>query len=423
MEEQLLHFIWHSKLFRHEELVTTGGQAVEIHHPGFPNHDQGPDFLQARIQIGDQFWAGHVEIHVRSSAWYLHTHESDPHYNTVILHVVWQEDVPVQTSTGFVPPCIELHDKVDKGLLDRYRHLMNNKEWIPCASAIKSVNPLVINNWLERLMSERLERKTEHIAMIHKRCGGDWDQTFFVMLCRHLGAPANSDAMENLGLKVPLNILRKHGDRPDQMESILFGVAGMLTKDLPPGYPQRLKHEFDFLKLKYGLHVIPALQWKFMRMRPVHFPTIRIAQLAMILSKHQSFLTWLEDFTRVEQWVNVFRVTPMEEYWYTHYHFKNESPPSHKSLGPDSARSLIINLVAPCMFYYGQMHAGERLKEKAIHLLAAIDAEKNSITKHWGQLGLSAHDALQSQALLHLKKEYCNARKCLHCAIGLQLLK
>ena len=423
MEEQLLHFIWHRKLYADEELTTTTGQRVRVIHPGIPNHDQGPDFLQARVRIDDQIWAGHVEIHVRSSSWYLHSHERDTHYNTVILHVVWQEDQPAKTEQGVIIPCIELCGIVDAVLLERYRHLMNNSEWVPCASSLENVSEIVRASWLDRLMAERLESKTDYIATILDRCNGDWEQTFFVMLSRHLGSPANGDAMENLGLKIPLTILRKHADRIDQIESILFGVAGMLTKELYAPYPSRLKKEFDFQKMKYGLQVIPSLQWKFMRMRPTHFPTIRIAQLAVILSKQQAFVQMVAGRATIKEWINLFRVSPQDEYWQTHYHFRSESPAAGKMLGLDTATSLLINLVGPFMFFYGKRQGLSQLKERAIALLSELPAEKNTIIRSWRECGWLAHDAGQTQALLHLKKKYCDQRRCLHCAVGLQVLR
>lgn len=423
MQEQLLHFIWHRKLFDHSQLVTTEGHQIQIIHPGIPNQDQGPDFLQARIRIGDQLWAGHVEIHIRSSSWNLHGHERDPHYNNVILHVVWTDDQPVRTLDGILIPCMTLEGIVKSELMNRYHHLMNSEEWIPCASSLSHVPDIIRTSWIERLMAERLESKTNYIRQILERCGNNYEQAFFVMLTRYLGAPANSDPMENLGLKIPLNILRKHGDRTDQIEAILFGVAGMLTKDLPQGYPQKLKKEFDFLKVKYELKVIPSLQWKFMRMRPAHFPTIRLAQLAVIVSGTSHFITLLSESVTASEWLRRFMVKAENEYWDYHYHFKSEAPFAEKRLGINTAESLVINLVAPFMFFYGKTQGLSELKDKAIQLLSEVPAEKNAIIQSWGDHGWSALDAGQSQALLHLKKNYCDGKRCLHCAIGLQIMR
>jgi len=422
MEEQLLHFIWHRRLFDQGSLSTTEDEPIEIVHTGIPNSDQGPDFLQARIKIGDQLWAGHVEIHIRSSAWYLHSHERDPHYNNVILHVVWKEDQPVVTANGFRIPCIELESRVDKTLLDRYHHLMNNQEWIPCASSLVQVNEVVRNSWLDRMMAERLENKTAYIQQILDRCGQHWEQAFFVAMARQLGAPANSDAMEELCIKIPWSIIRKHGDRIDQIESILFGCAGMLEKELHDPYVSRLKHEFEFLKKKYQLPVMPGLHWKFMRMRPVHFPTIRIAQLAMIIKSVSHFVTLLEEKESADPWIKRFMVRPHDAFWDTHYHFTSQSPKAIKQIGRNTAAVLVINVVAPVMFLYGKLQGKPTLKDHAVDLLQQLPAEENGIITQWRKCGWKIEDAGQTQGLLHLKKTYCEQRRCMHCAIGLQVL-
>ncbi len=423
MEEQLLHFIWHRQLFVRDDLLTTTGQAVAILHSGTPNHDQGPDFLQCRIRIGDQLWAGHVEIHVRSSAWYLHTHDHDSHYNNVILHVVWQEDQPVYTQDGYRIPCIELAGRVEVALLDRYRHLMNNEEWIPCASALTDVSVLVRTAWLDRLMAERLEAKTEAILRVLKDSDDNWEQTFYIMLARQLGAPANSDAMEMLASRVPLHLLRRHGDRPDQIEAILFGTAGMLGRELTDPYPVRMKNEFDFLKKKYALLPMQALQWRFMRMRPPHFPTMRIAQLAALIHAMPFFVSLLEAGMYAAEWMTRLSVQPLDAFWKTHYHFTAVAPGASGRLGVGTVGTLLINVVAPVLFLYGKHQGRAEMKEAAIRLLSELPSEKNAIVTRWQRCGWIAADAGQSQALLHLKKQYCDTRRCLHCAVGMQVLK
>lgn len=423
MEEQLLHFIWHRKLYDAIGLTTTAGESVDVFHTGIPNHDQGPDFLQSRIRIGDQLWAGHVEIHILSSAWFLHLHHHDPHYNNVILHVVWEEDQPVVTKDGFIVPTITLSGRVDLSLLDRYRHLMNNEEWVPCASALKDVPAIIRTSWLDRLMAERLEHKTGHVLQVLDRCRQDWEQTFYVMLARQLGAPTNGDPMEELALRVPLPLLRKHGDRIDQIEAILFGAAGMLPRERNVPYVISLKHEFEFLKKKYNLDALQGLQWKFMRMRPAHFPTIRIAHLAVMIAQQAHFITLLEQHLSAEQWIKLFRVRPANPFWNDHYHFSASSPRGSKQLGQNTAVTILINVIAPVMFLYGKHQGRPDLKERAVRLLEELPAEKNNIVTHWQECGWYVADAGQTQALLHLKKQYCDQRKCLHCAVGLYVIK
>lgn len=423
MEEALLQFIWHRSLYDPSGLITTDGRPVEVLHTGYPNQDQGPDFLQSRIRIGDQVWAGHVEIHILSSAWFLHLHHHDPHYNNVILHVVWEEDQPALTRDGSKVPAIALSGKVEPSLLDRYRHLMNNVEWVPCASGLMQVPEIVRTSWLERLMAERLEYKTDNVLRIFNQCRQDWEQTFYVMLARQLGAPVNGDPMEQLALRLPISLLRKHGDRIDQLEALLFGSAGMLSREIRDPYALALKREFDFLKKKYDLAVLQGLQWKFMRMRPAHFPTIRITQLAVMMARQPHWIMLFEEHLPAEAWIRLFRVEPAHPFWRDHYHFTASSPESAKQLGRSTAMTLVINVVAPVMFLYGKHQGRPGLKERAIELMQSLPPEKNAIVTGWQQCGWPAADAAQTQALLHLKKQYCDQRKCLHCAVGLQVIR
>lgn len=423
MEEQLLHFIWHRKLFNDAHLVTTKNEPIEIQHTGSANDHQGPDFLQARVLIGHQLWAGHVEIHVRSSAWYLHHHESDPHYNNVILHVVWTEDQPVHTLDGYLIPCLELDGRVDKQLLERFRNLMRNETWVPCAPALSEVSTLVRTSWLERIMAERLEEKAESINNIRNQYKGDWEQTFYVLLARQLAAPVNSDAMEQLCRVVPLSLVRRHNNRIDQIEALLFGASGLLGHDMNEPYAMKLKSEFAFLKNKYNLTPMDALHWKFLRMRPAHFPTIRIAQMTKIISGIEHFMAQVESTQNGSDWVNMFSVIPAHSFWDSHYHFTASSPVAPKALGKGTAATLVINVVAPVMFVYGKHQGNPILKEKAIGLLEDMPAEKNAIISGWNKLDWKAANAGQTQALIQLKKRYCDVRRCLHCAIGLRVIR
>ncbi len=423
MEEQLLHFIWQRKLFDHSDLKTTSHEPIEIHHPGSANYNQGPDFLQSRILIGHQLWAGHVEIHIRSSAWYLHMHDQDAHYNNVILHVVWKEDQPVHTLDGYLIPCLELAERVDEGLLERFRHLMRNEEWVPCASSLMEVSSLVRTSWLERLMAERLEAKAEAINDIRNQYKGDWEQTFYVLLAKQLAAPVNSDAMDELCRTIPLSLLRKHSNRIDQMEALLFGASGLVNKDMNDEYVIRLKSEFAFLRKKYSLTPMEALRWKFLRMRPAHFPTIRIAQLAKIISNLAYFVARVESKQNGNDWIELFSVVPMHSFWDHHYHFTASSPEMPKQLGKSTAISLVINVVAPLMFVYGKHQGKPLLKEQAISLLEEMPAEKNALISGWKKAGWEACNAGETQGMIQLKKKYCDQRRCLHCAIGLQVIK
>jgi len=278
-------------------------------------------------------------------------------------------------------------------------------------------------SWLERLMAERLEQKSTTIIRILEKCAFNWEQAFYLMLARQLGAPANGEAMEELASRIPLSLLRRHADRPDQLEALLFGGAGMLGKELHHPYVSQLKKEFDFLRRKYNLRPMPALQWRFMRMRPAHFPTIRIAQLAAMAGKRTFYISLLEEQARANDWMNVFSVVPHHTFWNDHYHFSETSRPAIKRLGRNTVAALVINVVAPVMFVYGKHQGKAAMKAHALRLLEELPAEKNSVISGWKGCGWMAEDAGQTQALLFLKKNYCDQRKCLHCAIGMQVIK
>lgn len=423
MEEHLLQFIWHRRLYDASSLSTTTAQPVDVIDPGAPNTDQGPDFLHARIRIGGEVWVGHVEIHVRSSSWFLHGHDRDPHYNSVILHVVWVEDRPARTADGFQPPCLELGHRVGEAVLSRYRDLMQAQAWVPCAARIGDTPGLIRTAWLARLMAERLDVRTQAVQSVLDRTRMDWEQTFFVLLARQLGAPTNADPMEALAERVPLRLLRKYSDRPDLAEALLFGTAGLLSGGPEHPYVRALHGEHVFLRRKYGITPLQGLQWRFSRMRPPHFPTLRIAQLAAIVGRAESFMKLLETTPSPESWLALFRAAPTHGYWRTHYHFTAESPDGSKRIGRGTAETLLLNVIVPMAFHYGRHQGLPHLKEYAVSLWQALPPEKNNVIRGWDASGWTARDTAESQALLHLHRQYCERRRCLQCAIGLHLLR
>jgi len=423
MEEQLLQFIWHRRLYHTGSLTTTEGELLTVIDPGTPNTDQGPDFLLSRVRIGDRTWIGQVEVHVRSSAWFLHRHEKDPGYNNVILHVVWEEDRPARTENGIRPPCLTLAGRVSPDLLDRYRALLKNEAWVPCAGAVGQVPEVKRTAWLARIMAERLEAKADTLGRLLDRTRWDWEQVFFVWLARYLGAPTNAEAMEALALRIPLKMLRKHADRQDQAEALLFGTAGMLSADWKDPYPRSLALEFRFLRRKYGIKPMAGSRWRFHRMRPAHFPTLRIAQLAVLVLGEPGLMARLEGLPSIQDWIRYFRSTPAHPYWLGHYHFGKSSPPAPKVIGRSLATGLVVNVVGPMAFAYSRHQGNRAMRDYAIGLWQSLPPERNHILVRWSALGWPARDAAESQALLHLFRAYCTPRQCLRCAVGHALLR
>ncbi len=421
--EELLYFIWRYHYFDVQALTTIEDEPIEIQYSGDRNTDSGPDFSNAKIKIGKTLWAGSVEIHVKASDWVLHQHQKNKAYNNVILHVVWIKNQDIYHASGTIIPCLELSTRVNKTMLLQYEYLMQNVHWVPCGELLPRVSDIVRSSWLYRLMAERLEEKSKGILEALKLQQGDWQSVTYQKLARSLGAPVNGDAMEMLTRICPLHIIGKHQDQLIQIEALLYGQSGLLAAStLEDTYISKLKQEYQFLQKKYNLSPMKSSMWKFLRMRPAHFPTIRIAQLARILFQSHALFSKFLIAQNTKEIINLLDVT-VTSYWKNHYSFGDESDTKDKKLGKQTIHTIIINTICPLLFAYGISMDDENYKDKALRLLSAVPAEVNTITKGWAVLGWKAEQAMQSQAMIQLKNQYCNPKKCLECSIGHQILK
>jgi hypothetical protein len=422
MREDFLHFVWRLRRFRLRELKTTTGQALEVIHPGQHNHHAGPDFLDARIRIDDTLWAGNVEMHLRSSEWHAHKHQDDPNYNNVILHVVLEEDVIIRHQDGERIPCLDLRNYLPVGLAKQYLRLLHSEQWVPCQQQLYTVPEITFNLWLDRLLVERLEERTLALEERLNRNGGDWEETFYQSLAWGFGLKVNADPFLMLAESLPLKTLLRHKNSLSQMEALLFGQAGLLEEDFTDEYPRQLQKEYQFLKQKYQLQPLSANHWKFMRMRPANFPSVRIAQWATLLFRTGQLFSKMLVAQNLREIENAF-VVELSNYWQTHFRFDKTSKKSSKTLGKARIHLLVINIIAPFIFLYGKKRGADIYQERALSLLEAVPAESNHILAEWKALGIAAKQAGQSQALLQLKNSYCNEKRCLDCAIGCSILK
>lgn len=414
--EELLQFIWQFQYFNHSHLSTTAGEPVHIIHQGTVNKDQGPDFSNARIRIGDTVLAGTVELHLKTSDWKKHGHSSDHRYDNVILHVVFENDEEISNI-----PVLELQPHISGMLLQKYDSLLNAQSFIACAQSISQVKELVWLAWKERLVVERLARKSIHILHLLQQSNNHWEETFWWMLARNFGMKVNADAFEAIARSIPVNLLAKHKHQHIQLEAVLFGQAGLLEGVLKEHYPNLLKREYDFIKAKYrlpGVHT-PV---QFLRMRPGNFPTVRLAQLAALVYNSTHLFSRVLEAETVEDVYRLFDATA-NDYWHYHYQFDEPSGFKKKTTGKSFINNIIINTVVPTLFAYGIYHNNQLLKGKAVQWLQHATAEANVITGGFGKLGISNKSAFDSQALIELKNEYCNHKKCLSCAVGNSLLK
>ena len=444
MTERLLQFIWQFQYFNKGDLVTATGEPVQIIHPGLLNSDQGPDFLNARIVIGAATWAGTVELHLKTSDWNKHGHQQDRNYANVILHVVWENDgsrnsVPAEENLDLIPiekrskvplsvPVLELNDRVAKVLLQRYEELMLSKSFIPCEKNIADIRDITWQSWKERLLAERLMRKAALAETFLRQNNYHWEETFWWLLARNFGMKVNAEAFESIARSISLNVLAKHKNQIHQLEALLLGQAGLLEKEFVStgpasenDYPILLQKEYRFLQKKYLLRPIQIPLYS-LRMRPENFPSVRLAELAMLVHESAHLFSKIKESASAKEIKRYFEVTA-NDYWHYHYQFTETSAFKQKKVGAAMADNIIINTVAPLLFMYGSYHNENRYKYKAIQCLEEIPSEKNLITKGFKELNIETKNARDSQALIELKNEYCNKKRCLECSIGNAVLR
>jgi len=420
MNEEFLYYLWRYQLINHN-LTTTTGEQIEIISPGERNFDSGPDFFNAMIKIGNTKWAGNVEIHINSSDWYKHNHQNNPSYDNIILHVVLNNDKPVSRQNSEIIPTLELKNKFNPDIYRNYHVFLKSHNSIPCHNQLHNIKHFDKVGWLDRLMFERLEDKSEEIIKLLELSKNNLLQIFYQRLARSFGYSANAEAMEQLASYMPLKMITKHKDNLLQIESLLYGQSGLLPEIHQDEYTSELKKEWDFLKRKYNLIPMKSSLWKFMRMRPVSFPTIRISQFANLIYKSEGLLNDILEASKLQFVISLLSVTA-SSYWENHYQFNERVVGKTKKLGSSSINILLINTIIPFIFVYGQMKNDNGMQEKALNWLNQIKPEANSITREFKSMGIIVDNAVQSQALIQLKNNYCSKKRCLSCRFGHLLL-
>jgi len=422
MRESFLHFLWRSRRFDAKNLLTTETQSIEIQHVGEQNTHAGPDFFNARLRIGDTIWAGNVEMHLRSSEWLAHGHSTDPAYDNVVLHVVLEEDQIILRDNGERIPCLELKTRIPPKLLENYERLEHEQAWIPCEHFFRQVPDIVRLNWLDRLMIERLELKTTAIAEALQATENHWEEAFYRLLARNFGLKVNAEPFEALARSLPQLTLAKHKSSKVQVEALLFGQAGFLEEKHKDDWPNELAREYRHLAHKYGLKPLPVSQWKFLRLRPASFPTVRLAQFAALVHQSAHLFSKILETKNLRELENMFDLRP-SAYWRDHFQFDKPSIKREKPLSRDFIHLIVINTIIPFLFHYGKVRDLEEPQKRALLLLEELPPEANTIVAGWASLGVPARHAFQTQALIQLKTRYCDQKRCLECAVGNAILK
>lgn len=420
MKEDLLHYIWKYKKYPISDIRTTAGDAITVQNSGTHNELSGPDFFNARLVLDDQLWAGNVEIHIKSSDWYAHGHETDLNYDNVILHVVWEEDVSVFRADGSEIPTLELKKYLDKEVLFNYKKLFEQKtnSFINCGTDINAISAFSFANWKERLYFERLERKSDVVLQLLESSNNDWEKVLFVLCLKSFGSKINGDAFYELGKRIDFSIVRKLRNKPMELEALFLGMAGLLDKGTDT-YQKELRLTYQFLVHKYQLEQPDYLNVQFFKLRPSNFPTIRLAQFAQLYaSEHSLFQRLIQS-----EGADLYQILAVKTsaYWETHYTFGKVSKKMVKRTSHKFIDLLIINTVLPLKFSYFK-YQGRPITDAFLNPILKVPAEANSIIKKYEAIGLTLENAKDSQSLLELYANYCSKNKCLQCAVGSELL-
>jgi Protein of unknown function (DUF2851) len=424
MKEEFLHYLWKYRLYDPECLTDNEGNKIRVICPGEYNRDSGPDFFNARILIGDTEWAGNVEIHTKASHFDNHGHNIDHAFDNVILHVVDENDKRIFNAKGQELPAVEL--KYDPAYFEKYTELVNNPSVVACQNEILKLDDFYLKNWRHALLVERLQDKSEAIRKIYSETGNDWEETFYRILSRYFGFRINTEPFEMLAAVLPFRIIRKHADNRFQIEALLFGASGMLDEGLfreavSDKYYKDLIREFRVLSVKYSIRQVHGWLWKFCRLRPANFPTVRISQLAAMLSTAGGLFSKTLECADIKQLKDLFEVEA-SAYWDNHYVFGKKTKRITKRTGTQAVEILLINVVIPVIFTYGRFRDNQDLSDKSLAFLEEIGPESNSIVDDWKTAGIEPGSAFETQALIQLTGEYCKKRRCLECRIGSKII-
>ena len=421
MKEDFLHYLWKFKKFDTSNLKTSNKEQITIVNSGQYLQLAGPDFFNAQIIIGNQKWAGNVEIHLKSSDWYVHHHERDQAYENVILHVVWEHDTAIFRKNNTEIPVLELKHYVPKETLDNYQSLMSPKSWIFCEKQLKEINGFTFANWKERLFLERLERKSLPIQDLFETLNKDWEAVLFCLLAKNFGLNTNGDSFLKIATSIPFQIIRKESAEVENIEALLFGRSGLLEVEKEDNYFQDLKFRYFYLLHKYQIEKTTIAPLQFFKHRPDNFPTIRLSQFAHLYFNQHNLFSKLMTVKKAKEIYSILDVA-VSPYWQSHYQFDKESPKKKKQLSKSFIDLIIINTIIPIQFTYYK-NQNKEVYETLIELSNEVAPESNAIIEKFSSFGIKSENAFSTQALLQLKNEYCNKVKCLECAIGTELLK
>jgi len=421
MDEDYLQFVWKFNLYNHLNLYTHDGEEVVVIQSGFQNFNSGPDFLEAKIKIGKTLWAGNVEIHTKSSDWDKHKHQFDVAYNNVVLHVVYQHDKEIVNQNGNPIPVLVLNGIINRASLVSYEKFISNDNWITCQNKLSEIESIKKQSWLDRVLLERMEKKYLKSVNELSRTNGGWEEVFHRYLFRYFGMKVNGEAMYELACRLPLKIIVKESEALISLEALFFGQAGMLKNEMTDSYYNELREKYNFQRKKYSLVPMENAQWRFSKLRPPNFATVRIAQLAALYLTNTKFFGLIRDKVNKGQFESALK-SSVSSYWQNHYVFSKTSQNVKSKVGKNLINNILINVVSPLSFTYGKSLSDYSYIDYSIDLLKESKPEDNKIIRKWKDCNATVSSSFDSQALIELYEEYCSQKKCLNCNLGMHLL-
>ena len=424
MTEEFLQYVWQHQLFAAgHDLTTTDGQVLTVHRAGELNRDAGPDFFNARITLDGVDWVGNIEVHIHTSDWKAHHHSQDKRYNNIVLHVVYEHDCRITLENGKEPPTLQLKDYIPDGLEAQCEHLLRSSETIPCAAKLPALPSFLLNNYLDRLVVERIEGKSDVVRRLLDESHGSWEQTCYWLMAHYFGGRVNALPFELTAKATDRRLLARWKDNPQRIEALLMGQAGLLEGYFEDDYPRQLQADYEAIRTGASLEPVGSYLWRFYRLRPSAFPTIRISQFAHLVSQSSSLFSTLLAISDAKEIAALFN-QQASAYWDDHYRFGLRSAKSTpKRIGKMQASLLVINAWIPLLFVYGATHGQQEYKDRAVDLLMQLPPEDNRIVRQWAAAGIVPENAAQSQALLQQYNSYCHNHRCLSCRIGYHVLK
>lgn len=419
--EDLLQFVWQHKLLNPAALITASGKEIIILNPGELNKDSGPDFFNARIKLGEIILAGNVEVHIKASDWLKHKHQNDKSYDNIILHVVYENDIELKQNTSNNVEILEIKKLLSPAIINEYTCLISSKQTIACHNQLTSVNDLKFTSWLQRMFIERLEYKVTYIQDLFQSYNGDYVQTFYTVLLRNFGFKVNAFPFELLSKQLPVTILLKHADNLLQLEALLLGTSGLLERQMEDKYVLKLQNEFEYLKNKYRITPLEKKLFKFSKLRPANFATLRLAQIAKLIHLQPGLFSAPQNYNTYDKIKNCFKIS-LEGYWKNHYNLDGNKIEKELHLGESSVSNIVINTFSNFFFFYYKRNGNPEFENAAFELMEKCAFEKNSKTKLFLQKKAQLKSAAESQALINLHDNYCSKRKCLHCGVATAIL-